>query len=198
MSSTLKIACTCLCHLSGQLGIMCTHTTVCLHYSVRLDTCILKHEQQLIVTRSNIWWPQTLVWLVVNLDFLLPVPAGPQAVLEGEYFSREVYYKDQKLCFGKTYITVVNSAQKVRSLTAQLQSLSRLLHELKRTDAWKNWVLLCIWRLVVFPPFKREPTACSLLSYTVCSACQGCINFVNNHKPALLFLSHILNNKVEV
>ena len=27
---------------------------------------------------------QTLVWLVVNLDFLLPVPVGPQVVLEGE------------------------------------------------------------------------------------------------------------------
>ena len=30
--------------------------------------------------------PQTRVWLAVNLDFLLPVPAGPQVVLEGEYF----------------------------------------------------------------------------------------------------------------
>ena len=29
---------------------------------------------------------QKLVWLVVNLDFLLPVPAGPQVVLEGEEF----------------------------------------------------------------------------------------------------------------
>ena len=27
---------------------------------------------------------QTLVWLVVNLDFLLPIPAGPIVVLEGE------------------------------------------------------------------------------------------------------------------
>ena len=27
---------------------------------------------------------QTLVLLVVNLDFLLPVPVGPQVVLEGE------------------------------------------------------------------------------------------------------------------
>ena len=27
---------------------------------------------------------QTLVWLVVNLDFLLPVPVGPQVALEGE------------------------------------------------------------------------------------------------------------------
>ena len=46
--------------------------------------------------------PQTLVWLVVNLDFLLPVQAGPQVVLEGEYFLREVYYKDHKLFkFGK-------------------------------------------------------------------------------------------------
>ena len=27
---------------------------------------------------------QTLLWLVVNLDFLLPVPVGPQVVLEGE------------------------------------------------------------------------------------------------------------------
>ena len=29
---------------------------------------------------------KTLVWLVVNLDFLLPVPVGPQVVLEGEVF----------------------------------------------------------------------------------------------------------------
>ena len=29
---------------------------------------------------------QTLVWLVVSLGFLLPVPPGPQAVLEGELF----------------------------------------------------------------------------------------------------------------
>ena len=46
--------------------------------------------------------PQTRVWLVVNLDFLLPVPAGPQVVLEGEYFLREVHFKDHKLRFGKT------------------------------------------------------------------------------------------------
>ena len=30
--------------------------------------------------------PQTLVWLVVNLDFLEAVPAGPQVALEGETF----------------------------------------------------------------------------------------------------------------
>ena len=29
---------------------------------------------------------QTLVWLVVSLGFLLPVPPGPEAVLEGEVF----------------------------------------------------------------------------------------------------------------
>ena len=29
---------------------------------------------------------QTLVWLVVNLDFLLPVLVGPQVMLEGEVF----------------------------------------------------------------------------------------------------------------
>ena len=29
---------------------------------------------------------QILVWLVVNLDFLLPIPVGPQVVLEGEGF----------------------------------------------------------------------------------------------------------------
>ena len=29
---------------------------------------------------------QVLVLLVVNLDFLLPVPAGPQVALEGEVF----------------------------------------------------------------------------------------------------------------
>ena len=29
---------------------------------------------------------EVLVWLVVNLDFLLPVPVGPQVVLEGEVF----------------------------------------------------------------------------------------------------------------
>ena len=27
---------------------------------------------------------KTLVWFVVNLDFLLPEPTGPQVVLEGE------------------------------------------------------------------------------------------------------------------
>ena len=41
--------------------------------------------------------PQTHVWLAVNLDFLLPVPAGPQAVLEGEYFLKEVHYNDDRL-----------------------------------------------------------------------------------------------------
>ena len=30
--------------------------------------------------------PQTLVWLVVNLDFPEAVPAGPQVALEGEVF----------------------------------------------------------------------------------------------------------------
>ena len=29
---------------------------------------------------------QKLMWLVVNLDFLLSVPVGPQVVLEGEMF----------------------------------------------------------------------------------------------------------------
>ena len=29
---------------------------------------------------------QTLLWLVVNLDFLPTTPAGPQVVLEGEVF----------------------------------------------------------------------------------------------------------------
>ena len=29
---------------------------------------------------------QKLVWLVVNLDFLLPEPVGPQVVQEGEEF----------------------------------------------------------------------------------------------------------------
>ena len=31
--------------------------------------------------------PQTLVWLVVNLDFQEAVPAGPQVTMEGETFS---------------------------------------------------------------------------------------------------------------
>ena len=39
---------------------------------------------------------QTLVWLVVNLDFLLPIPVGPQVVLEGEVF---VFCSGQ--CFGQ-------------------------------------------------------------------------------------------------
>ena len=38
--------------------------------------------------------PQTLVWLVVNLDFILPAPAGPQVVLEGEYVLREFCYDE--------------------------------------------------------------------------------------------------------
>ena len=50
---------------------------------------------------------QTHVWLVVNLDFLHPVPAGPQVVLEGEYFLREVRYNDHELLFGKTIIVVI-------------------------------------------------------------------------------------------
>ena len=39
---------------------------------------------------------KTLVWLVVNLDFLLPVPAGLQVVLEGEGFVLCSYGQ----CFG--------------------------------------------------------------------------------------------------
>ena len=30
--------------------------------------------------------PQTLVWLVVNLGCLLPPPAGPVVILEGEVY----------------------------------------------------------------------------------------------------------------
>ena len=41
--------------------------------------------------------PQTRVWLAVNLDFLLPAPAGPQVVLEGEYFFREFCYDEPLL-----------------------------------------------------------------------------------------------------
>ena len=40
---------------------------------------------------------QTLVWLVVNLDFLLPIPVGPQVVLEGEGFVLCSYGQ----CFGQ-------------------------------------------------------------------------------------------------
>ena len=38
------------------------------------------------------------MWLVVNLDFL-PVPAGPQVVLEGEYFLREVLINGTSIFF---------------------------------------------------------------------------------------------------
>ena len=58
--------------------------------------------------------PQTLVWLAVNLDFLLPVPAGPQVVLEGVYFLiREVHYDDHKLF--NTLLWLIQ-LKKVRSL----------------------------------------------------------------------------------
>ena len=40
---------------------------------------------------------QTLVWLVINLDFLLPIPVGPQVVLEGEGFVLCSYGQ----CFGQ-------------------------------------------------------------------------------------------------
>ena len=40
---------------------------------------------------------KTLVWLVVNLDFLLPEPVGPQVVLEGEGFVLCSYGQ----CFGQ-------------------------------------------------------------------------------------------------
>ena len=39
---------------------------------------------------------ETLVWLVVNLDFLLPVPVGPQVVLEGEVFVHRVVMGNTK------------------------------------------------------------------------------------------------------
>ena len=45
--------------------------------------------------------PQTLVWLVVNLVFLLPVPGGPQAVLEGELL---VLYRALG-CHGQQYVS---------------------------------------------------------------------------------------------
>ena len=35
--------------------------------------------------------PQTHVWLVVNLGFLLPAPVGPPVVLEGEYYFLESF-----------------------------------------------------------------------------------------------------------
>ena len=41
--------------------------------------------------------PQTRVWLVVNLGFLLPAPVGPPVVLEGEYFFREFCYDEHLL-----------------------------------------------------------------------------------------------------
>ena len=41
---------------------------------------------------------QTLVWLVVNLDFLLPVPVGPQVVLEGE----GLYSAEHRVAIGNT------------------------------------------------------------------------------------------------
>ena len=37
------------------------------------------------------------MWLVVNLDFLLPIPVGPQVVLEGEGFVLCSYGQ----CFGQ-------------------------------------------------------------------------------------------------
>ena len=40
---------------------------------------------------------QILVWLVVNLDFQLPIPVGPQVVLEGEEFVLCSYGQ----CFGQ-------------------------------------------------------------------------------------------------
>ena len=45
--------------------------------------------------------PQTLVWLVVSLGFLLPVPGGPQAVLEGELL---VLYRALG-CHGQQYVS---------------------------------------------------------------------------------------------
>ena len=41
---------------------------------------------------------QVLVWLVVNLDFLLPVPAGPQVALEGE----GLYSAEHRVAMGNT------------------------------------------------------------------------------------------------
>ena len=58
MSSTLKITCTCLDHLSGQLlpcGIMCTHTTACLYYhmTARLNACISTKNNSLLIGANS-------------------------------------------------------------------------------------------------------------------------------------------------
>ena len=41
------------------------------------------HGRACAVTRGV---QQTLMWLVINLGFLLPIPAGPPVVFEGEVF----------------------------------------------------------------------------------------------------------------
>ena len=49
---------------------------------------------------------KTLVWLVVNLDFLLPIPVGPEVVLEGEVL---VFCSGQ--CFGQHDVPYLNQEQ---------------------------------------------------------------------------------------
>ena len=53
--------------------------------------------------------PQTLVWLVVSLGFLLPVPPGPQAVLEGELL---VLYRALG-CHGQQYVSYIRDSDQM-------------------------------------------------------------------------------------
>ena len=50
---------------------------------------------------------QTLVWLVVNLDFLQTVPVGPQVVLEGEAFIH-VYSAEDRVAVGNIMFIQAN------------------------------------------------------------------------------------------
>ena len=54
---------------------------------------------------------QKLVWLVVNLDFLLPAPVGPQVVQEGEEFVLCIYGQ----CFGQHAVPYHNPERLVVS-----------------------------------------------------------------------------------
>ena len=53
--------------------------------------------------------PQTLVWLVVSLGFLLLVPPGPQAVLEGELL---VLYRALG-CHGQQYVSYIRDSDQM-------------------------------------------------------------------------------------
>ena len=76
---------------SGDLRLVQNGVTNSSYTRGRLHGSLLQWTVGDCVHVMTLGLPQTRVWLVVNLDFLLPASAGPPIVLEGEYFLEFCY-----------------------------------------------------------------------------------------------------------